>query len=53
MSSLTVLTETPLPDYLSLVRRVRISCGCVRGVDVVSGLAVVDQSNCTRQEAKA
>lgn len=40
------LAEKSLPDYLSVTRRVRVSCGCVRGVDTVSGLAVLDQRKC-------
>lgn len=35
--------ERPLPDRLSLINRVRVPCGCIRAVDSVSGLAIIEK----------
>lgn len=43
-----VAVERPLPDRLSLIHRVQVPCGCIRGVDRISGLAVIDSKECTR-----
>jgi hypothetical protein len=37
-------SEVHLPDRLSLVQRVQVPCGCIRAVDKISGLAVIERS---------
>ncbi len=39
--------EKHLPDRLSLMKRVQMPCGCIRAVDKISGLGVVEKK-CSR-----
>jgi hypothetical protein len=40
----TAPREKSLPDRLSLVSRVELPCGCIRAVDKISSLAVIERS---------
>lgn len=37
------VTEKRLPDRLNLTDRIELPCGCIRAVDRVSGVAVVER----------